>query len=154
MCCKLNTFSCALKVLGSRGEAEKERELEAAAEKERLKAAAKSGALFCASLALCTLIFAWHTHLAPAISPGSSKRPPQGPRKEPRAAAAGSVAAEGADVEDDIDSDEEKRLRATDLGNFPGRLLLLDADAICRFDNGTAICGRCHFVSKRIHHQK
>jgi hypothetical protein len=42
-----NTFSCASKVLGSRGEAEKERELEAAAEKERLKAAAKAGALFC-----------------------------------------------------------------------------------------------------------
>ena len=66
-----------------------------------------------------------YSHVAPAISPGSSKRPPQGPRKEPRAAAVGSVAAEGADVEDDIDSDEEKRLRATDLGSFSGTRLLL-----------------------------
>jgi hypothetical protein len=38
-------FSYEAKVLGSRGEAEKARELEAAAEKERLKAAAKSGKL-------------------------------------------------------------------------------------------------------------
>jgi hypothetical protein len=55
---------------------------------------------------------------------GSSKRPPQGSRKEPRAGTNGPAATEGADAEDDIDSDEEKRLRATDLGMFPSTFAL------------------------------
>ena len=50
---------------------------------------------------------------------GSSKRPPQGPRKEAREVLEGKAGAEGAGAEDDMDSDEEKKLGATDLGALP-----------------------------------
>ncbi len=96
-----------MKVLGSRGESEKQREIEAAAEKERLKAAAIAKAGDPNTLQTISLCH---------LSTGSSKRPPQGPRKEPRASIGEKTSVEGGDAEDDIDSDEEKRLGATDLG--------------------------------------
>lgn len=89
-------------------------------------------------------------------SPGSSKRPPQGPRKEPRAVAAGAVAAEGVDADDDIDSDEEKRLRATDLGIFQSACCIFDYNRFhfCdRFHNRATICRRRHHVRIIIERQ-
>ncbi len=78
---------------------------------------------------------------------GSSKRPPQGARKEPREAPDGK--AEGAVAEDDMDSDEEKKLGATDLGaclaSINGFAMVTQFIAeslfyVHRFYNGATIC--------------
>ncbi len=73
---------------------------------------------------------------------GSSKRPPQGPRKEPREAIAGKDVIEGVDAEDEIDSDEEKRLRGTDLGALlPFDFLVAKEFNVDRFNNVATFCG-------------